>query len=93
MNAKAKGNRNEHKSMAMLEKQGYKCTRAAASLGAFDIIAVGADDVLLVQVKSNEWPRTKEMETIRAFVCPLNCYKIVHRWRDRVSEPDTRIVA
>lgn len=93
MNCKRKGTKNEHKSMTLLEKQGYKCARAAASLGAFDIIAVGADDVLLVQVKSNEWPRTKEMDAIRAFACPPNCYKIVHRWRDRQKTPDARMVS
>ena len=33
MNTKAKGNRNEHRSIALLEAAGYRCTRAAASLG------------------------------------------------------------
>ena len=32
MNAKAKGTRNEHRSMAVLEAAGYRCTRSAASL-------------------------------------------------------------
>ncbi len=33
MNAKRKGSRNKHRSMALLEAAGYQCTRAAASLG------------------------------------------------------------
>ena len=37
MNSKAKGSRNEHRSMALLEAAGYRCTRAAASLGAWDV--------------------------------------------------------
>jgi hypothetical protein len=92
MNHKAKGNRNEHKTMRMLEAAGYACTRAAASLGAFDVIAVGADEVLLIQVKSNEWPRSAEMAALAAFPCPPNCRKLVHRWRDRATAPDVRQV-
>ena len=92
MNAKRKGNRQEHKSIALLEKQGYKCTRAAASLGAFDIIAIGPETIQLVQVKTRDWPGTVEMKTIRDFPCPPNCLKTVHRWRDGCKEPDIRMV-
>lgn len=92
MNTKRKGCRNERKSIALLESLGYVCTRAAASLGVFDIVAIGADDVLLVQVKSNEWPRSTEMEAISAFRAPVICRKIIHRWRDRQRMPDVREV-
>lgn len=90
MNAKAKGNRNEHKSIRLLEALGYSCTRAAASLGVFDIIGVGPADVVLVQVKSNAWPRSAEMEAMAKFAAPANCRKLIHRWRDRASDPDVR---
>jgi len=30
----------------------YACTRAAASLGVFDVVAIGSTDVMLVQVKT-----------------------------------------
>ncbi|HEV8715518.1 MAG TPA: hypothetical protein VGX03_22145 [Candidatus Binatia bacterium] len=33
-NAKRKGAKREHRSIALLEVAGYRCTRAAASLGA-----------------------------------------------------------
>jgi len=36
MNGKRKGTRNEHRSMALLERAGYRCTRSAASLGEWD---------------------------------------------------------
>ena len=90
MNAKRKGTRNEHRSIALLTAAGYACTRAAASLGIFDVIGVGTDDVVLVQVKSNSWPGAAEMEEMRAFRCPPNARKIVHRWRNRVEQPDVR---
>ena len=90
MNAKRKGTRNEHRSMALLEAAGYATTRAAASLGAWDIIGVGSTDVVLVQVKSNAWPGSVEMEALHGFKTPPNCRKLVHRWRDRQRQPDVR---
>jgi Holliday junction resolvase len=92
MNTKRKGTRNERRSRALLEGQGYTVTRAAASLGAFDLIAIGARRVLLVQVKSNCWPRSVEMAEMRAVIAPKNARKVIHRWRDRVPVPDVRVL-
>lgn len=92
MNAKRKGNRNEYKTIRLLEAAGYACTHAAASLDVFDIIGVGSTDIILCQVKSNEWPGSVEMEAIKNFPAPPNSRKLVHRWRDRVSLPDVQEV-
>jgi Holliday junction resolvase len=90
MNSKAKGSRNEYKTMRLLEGCGYSCTRAAASLGAWDVIGIGSTDVVLVQVKSNAWPGSVEMETLKSFPTPPNCRRLVHRWRDHARMPDVR---
>jgi Holliday junction resolvase len=90
INAKRKGNRQEHRSKAILEAAGYAVCRAAASLGVWDLIGVGSTDVVLCQVKSRDWPGAVEMETLRSFRCPANCRRIVHRWRDRQRLPDVR---
>jgi Holliday junction resolvase len=90
MNAKAKGSRNERRSIRLLEAAGYACTRAAASLGVFDIIGIGSTDVVLVQVKTRDWPGAVEMETLRLFRVPANCRKLIHRWRDRKNIPDLK---
>lgn len=87
INAKAKGARAERRSIELLESQGYACTRAAASLGVFDIIAIGEVFILLVQVKSNRWPSSAEMEAIRQFPAPPNARKVIHRWNDYQREP------
>ena len=87
MNRKAKGNRNEYKTMRILEAVGYICFRMAGSLGVFDVIAVSATDILLVQVKSNRMPSRAELETIKNFICPLPARKFVHIWQDRNSTP------
>ena len=92
MNAKAKGNRNEYKTIKLLEAAGYSCTRAAASLGIFDVIGISATDFVLVQCKSNDWPGSVEMESMKEFPAPPNARKLVHRWRDRQATPDVREV-
>lgn len=90
MNCKAKGSRNERRSMALLEAAGYVCTKAGASLGVFDVIGIGSKDIVLVQTKSNRWPDSIEMEAIKNFIAPHNAKKLVHRWRDRQRLPDVR---
>lgn len=79
MNAKAKGTRNEHRSIRLLEAAGYQCTRAAASPGAWDIIDISSSDVVLVQIKTRDWLGTAEMETLRGFKAPPTCRKLIHR--------------
>ena len=91
-NAKRKGTRNEHRSKAILEAAGYAVCRAAASLGVWDLVAIGSSDVVLVQVKTRDWPGTVEMETLRSFPAPFNARNLVHRWRDRQRLPDVREV-
>jgi len=93
MNAKAKGNRNEHRSIALLEAAGYRCTRSAGSLGEWDIIGIGSTDVVLCQVKTRDWPGAAEMEALKLFPAPANCRKLVHRWRDHQRLPDVREIA
>ncbi len=90
MNAKRKGTRNEHRSIRLLEGAGYRCTRAAASLGTWDIVGVGSTDVVLLQVKTRDWPGTVEMESLRLFPAPAFVRKLIHRWRDRQRQPDVR---
>ena len=66
------------------------CTRAAASLGVFDIIGIGSVDIVLCQTKSNRWPDSAEMEAIKLFPAPANARNVIHRWRDRQRLPDVR---
>lgn len=88
MTAKAKGTRNEHRSKAVLEAAGYNVTRAAGSMGAWDLVGVSATDVTLCQVKTRDWPGAAEIEWLRTFPAPATCRKLLHRWRDRQRQPD-----
>ena len=92
MNPKRKGTRNEHRSARILEAAGYAVTRAAASLGAWDLIGIGSTDVVLVQVKTRDWPGTVEIETLTTFPAPANARKLLHRWRHRQRQPDVRVL-
>jgi Holliday junction resolvase-like predicted endonuclease len=89
-NCRAKGRRQEWRSIAYLERAGYRCVRAAGSLGAWDIIAIGTADVLLIQVKSNRWPGSEETEACRAFAVPPGVRRIFHRWNHRARQPEVR---
>ena len=91
-NAKAKGTRNEHRSMCLLAVSGYCCTRAAGSLGAWDIIGISDMDVVLVQVKTRDWPGAAEMETLSDFRTPAGVRKLIHRWRDGQHLPEVKEV-
>ena len=90
MNSKRKGSRNEYRSIAVLEAAGYRCTRSAASLGEWDIIGIGSKDVVLLQVKTRDWPGAVEMENLTLFSVPPNCRKLIHRWKDWRRLPDVR---
>lgn len=87
MNAKRKGTRNEHRSRRLLEANGYCVTRAAGSLGAWDLVGIGPTDVVLLQVKSNRPPAPAEREALALFPCPSNCKRLVHVWFDRQRWP------
>ena len=90
VNGKAKGTRAEHKSIRLVQAPGYACTRAAASLGAWDIISVGSTDFALLQVKTRDWPGLVETEKLRLFPAPPNCRKLVHRWVDRQRQREIK---
>ena len=88
MNAKAKGTRAEHRAMRILEAAGYLCTRASASLGLFDVIAVGESSVRLIQVKAGtKYLSTIEREQIQLLRVPHAVSKECWRFPDRCSQP------
>jgi Holliday junction resolvase len=83
-NAKAKGAKNELRTVKYLEARGYLCTKSGGSLGAFDIIALSRNNLLCVQVKSNMWPCPAERQVLRESLAklPENAYVECWRWED-----------
>ena len=93
-NPKAKGSQREHKSIKLLEAVGYSCTRAAASLGVFDIIAVNSLGTRHIQVKSNKYPDPAERETMREMIprLPINATVECWRWDDGARVPKIKLI-
>lgn len=88
-NPKAKGSRAERRSKLWLEQKGYLVSRAAGSLGLFDLVAVGPYDVLLVQVKAGSSRLSpKERAAIAALRTGPFVEKCWHLWPDRAKEPE-----
>lgn len=88
--AKRKGTRNEHRSRLLLEAAGYRVTRAAGSMGAWDLIGIGSTDVVLCQVKTRDWPGLLERAVLGEFTVPPNTKRLIHRWRHRQRVPDVQ---
>ena len=70
-----KGARKEHRSRDLLEAAGYAVTRAAGSLGDWDLIGLSATDVVLVQV------RTRQTRP-----APWSARRSRTSWRPRIAE-------
>ena len=71
----------------MLESDGYAVTRAAGSLGLWDLVGIGPAGTVVVQVKTNRPPSPAERSALAAFECPSNCRRLVHVWKDRARAP------
>jgi len=79
--------------MRVLEAAGYACTRSAASLGVFDVVAISRQGVRLIQVRSNRMPCPAEREAIELFPVPANVSKEIWIFRDRQGAPIITVVA
>lgn len=88
MNAKAKGSRAERRAIALLEAEGYVCTKAGGSLGLFDVVGIGSRDVRLLQVKAGTARLSAdERRTIAALRVPANVTREYWRFPDRCRAP------
>ena len=86
----AKGRRLEHRSRKLLESAGYTVIRSAGSKGPFDLIGISATELVAVQVKAGSWPSGLEIEAMERLPVPMNCRKLVHRWRPNMRQPDVK---
>jgi succinyl-CoA synthetase beta subunit len=94
MNAKAKGTRAELRCIKTLEAVGYLCTRAGASLGAFDVIGlhptVGV--ARFIQVKSGTSRLSKKDRLELVSLAPLTNTIFVEYWHwDRKWTTQARV--
>jgi len=90
MNTAAKGRHNEHRTIALLQEQGYATVRSAASKGLWDIVAYNGLEIVFVQVKTNGWPGRQESQAMAEEMVPANGRKVIYRWDDRVKSPQIK---
>ena len=75
--------------MKLLEAAGYRCLRSAGSFGDWDFLAVGPTDLVLVQVRSRDFPGPMERQALAEWgPCPTNTRKLLHRWTRYGRMPD-----
>lgn len=84
MNRSKKGRTREYKSADMFRARGYVVIRSAGSKGDWDLVALGADAVL-VQVKSRK-PSRREIDAL-AEKLPSCARGEVHVWTDYARAP------
>lgn len=88
MNTKKKGARAERRAIAILEAAGFVCTKAGGSLGVFDVIAISAEGVRCLQVKSGgQYCSAVEREHLQLVAVPANVSKEIWRFPDRCRAP------
>ena len=86
--SKRKGSRAELKAIRILEAAGYCCTKAGGSLGIFDVIAIGPQDIRAIQVKCGGARLSPaEREAIGALRVPANVSREYWRFPDYARTP------
>lgn len=90
MNAKGKGTAREYRTKRVRDATVYTVFRMMGSHGLFDLIAVGATDLVCVQLTSRDWPSAIEPEqlVVRAGSTPTN-----RRESPRFPTPKGRIIS
>ena len=65
----------ERKARDVLIQNGYVVIRSAGSRGPMDLVAIGANEIILVQVKKKGSNVSSGREELESFLCPSNCKK------------------
>lgn len=79
--------------MKILEAAGYVCTRASASLGLFDVVAIGPADVRCIQVKAGtKYLSAVEREAMAALRVAPNVTRECWRFPDRARVPLIEVI-
>ena len=92
MSNKAKGTRWELECQKMLEAEGYWVTKAGGSLGAFDLVALGDENIICVQCKCNRWADPDERKTMEQLPALANGDVFIEIWRKDDYKPAPRIM-
>ena len=90
--AKRKGARGELRAKRRLEAAGYTVVKAGGSLGCFDLIALGPQDIKAVQVKCNGYASRAERAAMLAATLPPNASREIWRLLDYERQPRIEVL-
>lgn len=89
INRSSKGSRLERLYMKQMTAAGYRCIRSSRSLGDWDCVCVGDDDIVFAQIKANRKPGKLEMRKLEKCRLPSGCSKEVVIYHDgHPNEPE-----
>ncbi len=91
--SKRKGSRAELKCVHILEAAGYLVTKAGGSLGMFDVIGLGPNDIRAIQVKAGGARMSAlEIEQVRDLTLADNVSTEYWRFEDYARKPLIQIL-
>lgn len=80
-----KGARREYQVIEALTRLGYRCVRSAGSHGVIDVVAVGSDAVLLIQVGKKRTKNKQDVRGLEEYPCPPSCRVELWTWSKEAS--------
>jgi hypothetical protein len=93
INKYSKGKRTGLKTIEYLKRQGYTSIRSAGSRSPFDIIAFNNSETLLIQVRSNRFPKVSDIIAMSNYPTLASIKKFIYVWKDRYLYPIVRPVS
>ena len=101
VNTRQKGRRNETRARDAMLAMGYQVQMTAMPskwstqndlFGLWDLIAINADTIRFVQVKTNQTAPPAWRKEASAWQCPNNCTKEIWIYKDRIKEPIIKLL-
>lgn len=72
----------------ILQTAGYHVIKTVGAHSVFDFVGVSATEVVLVMVRNARDGYLREKQRLEKLLCPPNCRKEIHLYRDGFEEPE-----
>jgi hypothetical protein len=93
MNTKAKGRRNDQRTIRYLAQFGFlRLMVSAASKGEFDTMSYNANAVIFVQNKTNKLPDREELIQLMNTKTPNCSLRFLFVWHDHARHPEAYLL-
>ena len=72
----------------ILQTAGYHVIVVVGGYSVFDFVGVSEADIVLVMVRNAREGYLREKQRLERLLCPSNCCKEIHLYRDGFEEPE-----